>query len=668
MASGRQIRAGRAFVEFGGNDAALQRVLKRVAARISSFGRTITGIGARLTALAGAITAPFAAATGIFASTGDSLEKLARRTGFTVEALSTLGFAAQQSGSSVEALQTAARGMFNAIQQLERGSAEYVEAFDQIGLSMAQLKGLNPEQQFKLIADRLSQVADFATRAAIAQDIFGRSGQQLLPLLEDGAAGIELLQRRARELNLEIDTDAAKQAAELTDRLNELKQVALNIAFRIGEALGGTVADLAKRFAEAGSRVIEFVRENRELILTVVRVGLIIGAAGAALITLGGTLILVGASISALATIVGLASTVFAGLAAAIGLVLSPIGLVVAAIAGIGIAFARSTDAVAGAGNVIRSAFGSIIGTAGKAIEGVRNALAGGDISLAVRIVWLAIQLEFQKGIAYVGALWQDFKDSIVAVWQTVSEPIIAAWRVVVDFLSSSLDTAADLIGEAITGIADFFAPVIAFIIDAWETMTSFLQENFSETFEFIGEIVSEIGDVIIDIANAVKAAWDGALSAIRSALGESQSNSGLAKAAGARVARVALIAGGEQPIEENKPATPKPSPAEDRVAEAQRRLDDALAQAAESAQRQREAVAAANLDLNANPYQNYENIPQRPVAASQEGLFNTAGIRSLLGSPELDKQTRLAEKNLDALKALLRETKKRQEVAVWAN
>ena len=57
-------------------------------------------------------------------------------------------------------------------------------------LGKRSLQGLSPEQQFQLFANALAGVVDASTRAALAQDVFGRSGTQLLPLFTQGEQGM----------------------------------------------------------------------------------------------------------------------------------------------------------------------------------------------------------------------------------------------------------------------------------------------------------------------------------------------------------------------------------------------------------------------------------------------------------------------------------------------
>jgi hypothetical protein len=68
-------------------------------------------------------------------------------------------------------------------------------------------------------------------------EVFGKSGTQLIPLMADGAKGIEELEQRARDLGLTWTTVDAKAAEEFGDRLDDLWQVVKRSAATIGSAL-----------------------------------------------------------------------------------------------------------------------------------------------------------------------------------------------------------------------------------------------------------------------------------------------------------------------------------------------------------------------------------------------------------------------------------------------
>src|SRR5690606_31984009 len=111
---GGAIRAGRAFVELFVDDSKMQGTLQRTRKSMQKWGAAIGVIGAGL-------VGTFLKAADSFAKAGDRLDKMSKRTGVSVEALSALDFAASQSGTSLEAVEKAVRGMSRNLVDAERG-------------------------------------------------------------------------------------------------------------------------------------------------------------------------------------------------------------------------------------------------------------------------------------------------------------------------------------------------------------------------------------------------------------------------------------------------------------------------------------------------------------------------------------------------------------------
>jgi len=120
-----------------------------------------------------------------------------------------LGFAAGQSGADLAALELGLRKMQRSIVNAAKGSEIAQEALSLLNLSIRDLENLAPDEQLKLIADRLAAVEDSTLKAALAMELFGRSGTALLPMMSGGARGIEELQQSARSLGLTMSTEDA---------------------------------------------------------------------------------------------------------------------------------------------------------------------------------------------------------------------------------------------------------------------------------------------------------------------------------------------------------------------------------------------------------------------------------------------------------------------------
>ena len=326
MAGRRQIEAGKAVVTLSLRDR-LSAGLSKVGRRINTFGRDLVAVGAKTTAFAAAVGAPLVAAAKNFASIGDTLDKMSQRTGVSTNALSELGFAAEQSGADLETVEKGVRSMQRSVTDLGRGLTTQKAAFDRLGLTYAEVGRLSPDEQFALIAERLSLIENESIRAATSMQIFGRSGSALLPLLNQGADGIQQLREQARGLGLSIDPESAKAAAELTDQANILSRVLKNTLFRAGQSLAPLFTDLARRAQSGAAGFREFVTENGRLLIGLTKLSGVLVAVGTA-VTAFGTLALGIGGVVALASplvtgLLGVAAALGAASLATVGFVAS---------------------------------------------------------------------------------------------------------------------------------------------------------------------------------------------------------------------------------------------------------------------------------------------------------------------------------------------------------
>ncbi|GAG88856.1 unnamed protein product, partial [marine sediment metagenome] len=156
---------------------------------------------------------------------------------------------------------------------------------------------------------------------ALAADIFGRAGTQLLPMLANGTEGLTEMREEAHKLGIVFDQEAANKAAELTDAMTRVKQATSGLKMAIADKLIPSLMPLIKRIEEVISGMSAWMKEHPGLTKVIV-IGTM--ALGGLLVALGGLLL------------------IMPGLTAALGafgitlhLALGPIALITLGIAGL---------------------------------------------------------------------------------------------------------------------------------------------------------------------------------------------------------------------------------------------------------------------------------------------------------------------------------------------
>lgn len=457
MPSPSGIRAGQAFVELFADDRRLVRGLQAASKRLAAWGRSVTAAGQKMLTAGMAAVGGLLGATKVFAGMGDTIQKMSLRTGVSAESLSELGFAAEQSGADLATLEGGLRRMQRVIGDAADGSQTAVDALAALGLSAGGLAGLSPEEQFKLIADRIAGIEDPTLKAAAAMEIFGRSGTQLLPLMQDGAAGIEALQQQARELGLTISGEDANAAAALADAMNVLWRVFKQGVFTIGSALAPALQNFAERAASVIKSVADWIKQNKAVVVTVFKVAAAVAVGGAALIALGGILTGLGFVFGTLATIVAGVGTALGMIGSVLGAILSPIGLVITGLVSLGGYLLHISGTGQKALSWLGQQFAALRDTALAAWQGISDALAAGDLSLAARVLWLTLKMEWQKGVAWLTDKWISFKEAFMAV---ATEAVYGT---------------AKILTSAWAGMQTAWVETVAFMSKAWTMFTNSL-------------------------------------------------------------------------------------------------------------------------------------------------------------------------------------------------
>lgn len=181
----------------------------------------------------------------------DAIGKLASQTGLAVETIQAYQQAADLSGVSTDELARSLQKMQINLGKLNEESDD--DPFTELGLSVVELQKLGAEETFEKIAGSIANLSTDAEKAAVANEIFGRNGVKLLPLLNQGA---DALQRQREETEqLGILSEEQVRGVE-----------AMNDAFtKVGAALGSIInqvtAELAGPIETITNQVLDMIKQ-----------------------------------------------------------------------------------------------------------------------------------------------------------------------------------------------------------------------------------------------------------------------------------------------------------------------------------------------------------------------------------------------------------------------
>lgn len=203
------------------------------------------------------ITAPITAVTGALfalqkytANVGEELLKMKEKTGISVEELYSLKKVAELSDISLSTLGIGLKILSQNIIEARTETSEMNRIFKALGIDTSRPL----IEIFTQLSGRFSSFREGTEKLDLAVQLFGRSGQDLIPVMNDIA-----------DSGLKVSTifteDTAKAAAEFNDNLRELKQVAEEVGFAIGNSLIPSTSNFLKNMQSVRGFFLQFFPE-----------------------------------------------------------------------------------------------------------------------------------------------------------------------------------------------------------------------------------------------------------------------------------------------------------------------------------------------------------------------------------------------------------------------
>lgn len=449
--SAKEARAGGAYVEVSLRSK-ISAGAKQVQRELNAVSKGLGTVGASLIGAGSATLAPVIASVVSFGKAGATFDDISQRTGVSGAAISELAHAADMSGTSIESLERGLKKMQQTITAAGDGTKSAVDALSAVGLSIEDLARKSGDQQLSVIAEALSGISDPGERAARAMDILGKSGAELLPMLNGGAKGLQQMRDEAKSLGIAMSGEDTKAAASLDDAIVKL----WNTVKGFSNVIGASLAPLLTKVADVVTTIVgvsnQWINNNRGLVAALAAAGIAAVAAGGGFMVLAGGLLVASMGITAFGTIA-------TAVGAIVGVVWSPITAIVLGIAaGMAIFTAGMTylavqsgvasDAIA----YLKSVFGGLAEITSKTFGGISAALSSGNTELAAKIMWAGLKLIFAKASKEVVTLFINQFNIIGDAMRRIVMEAAQAWWKLPELIARGMKNVVFQIGASLKG------------------------------------------------------------------------------------------------------------------------------------------------------------------------------------------------------------------------
>lgn len=222
--------------------------------KLSDLDSRTMKVGAAFKSFAASMVAGLSVASiGAFIKSGidaaDAANELSIKTGIATKDLAGLQLAFKQGGVSSDELGGALGRMSK---QMVAGN----DAFDKLGVKTQNIDGSMRDVKDVLYdtADAFAGMKDGAGKSALAMEVFGKTGADLIPTLNEGSQGLRDMADMADKLGLSIDDNTGKAADRFNDQVELLGMGLKGLSTQVAAQLLPTLTSLSASFLESMTR------------------------------------------------------------------------------------------------------------------------------------------------------------------------------------------------------------------------------------------------------------------------------------------------------------------------------------------------------------------------------------------------------------------------------
>ena len=199
------------------------------------------------------------------AAFADNIITLSMQTGQSTQQLQEFAYASELIDVSVDTLQGSLTKLTNNMQDTMNGTGNAKASFDELGVSVTNADGSmrSANDVFYETIDALGKVKNETERDAMSMDIFGRSAQDLNPLIIQGSKTLKAYADEAHNMGYVLDDEALSALGAVDDAYQRLQktqegvknQLAVEFAPYLEEFYGDAtqgVKDLGKAIKDSG--------------------------------------------------------------------------------------------------------------------------------------------------------------------------------------------------------------------------------------------------------------------------------------------------------------------------------------------------------------------------------------------------------------------------------
>ena len=249
------------LVKFKGDTKDLEQATNKAKSETNSLSSSLSkGLSVAAGVAATAIAATTAAVVALSKATwqgiqdvaayGDAIDKNSQKVGLSKKAYQQWDYVMQIAGTSMQDCAVGMKTLTNKVDDAKNGSKNAVKQFEQLGITVDDLKGKTREDIFAMTVKGLQNMSDETLKAAVANDLFGRSGQNLMPMFNATNEETQRLIEETEKYAMIMDDEAVSASAAFQDSMTKLTKTTQGLKNKFFGVLLPGITDITDGFSD----------------------------------------------------------------------------------------------------------------------------------------------------------------------------------------------------------------------------------------------------------------------------------------------------------------------------------------------------------------------------------------------------------------------------------
>lgn len=406
-----------------------------------------------------------AGAVGDSAEYADEILTMSTKYGMSTDSLQEFSYMA-------ELVDTDLGTITGSMTKLTKAMGSDSDVFAQLGVSIRNTTDgsmRSADAVFLDVIDALGQMESGVERDNVAMELFGKSAQELNPLIETGSEGIAAYAQEAHDMGAVLDEEALTSLGEMDDSFQRVEQAGTALKNTIGMALAPVITQIAEGIANLSKWFQNLDPDMQQTIITIVGV--------------------VAALIPAIAAVTKIITTVQALSGVFSTLSMGPAAAVVIAI-----------EAIIAIGILLYQHWDEIKEWATNLWDSIVEIWT--NITEAISEAWNNIKEKATE-------VWNNVSDWLSEKWSAIKEKASETWSNMKQAVSTSWSNMQQNIKDKGGGIKGTILALGENYVEAWRgafnTIDQLTGGKLSAALSKVKEILGNIKDAFTEKLNAVK-------------------------------------------------------------------------------------------------------------------------------------------------------------------